>query len=287
VTMRAAVSKSATAREVSGFVVLTRAGQTRRIPFWLRATAARLAREPSRVLPRPGVYRGDTRGKPALVSSYRYPDHPGGLGVTERLLGPEQVFRFVLRRPVANAGAIVLSHARGTAVSPRLVQAGSEDHLTGYAGLPLRINPYQSNYFGLEPVVGVMRPPPGAYDLVFDTRSRRLAGPFTFRFWVDDTTPPTVRVATGRTALGRLRLTVSDRGSGVDPASMLARVDGGLRRILYWPATGRVEIVVGRLARGRHRLEFTVADYQETKNNEDSDRTLPNTRRLVTTFGVG
>jgi subtilisin family serine protease len=287
VTIRAAVSRRAAARDVSGFLVLTQAGQTRRIPFWLRATAARLAREPVRLLPRPGLYRGDTRGKPARVSSYRYPDHPGSLGVSEDLAGPEQVFRFVLRRPVANAGAIVLSRAGGTAVSPRLVRGGSEDQLTGYAGLPLRLNPYETNYFGLEPVVGVMRPLPGTYDLVFDTRSRRLAGRFAFRFWVNDTSPPTVRVATRSIGSGdRLRLLVTDRGSGVDPSSMLALVDGHARSVLYRPTTGRVEIVVKRLARGRHRLEFAVADYQETKNNENSSRTLPNTRRLVTTFAV-
>ena len=65
---------------------------------------------------------------------------------------------------------------------------------------------------------------------------------------------------------------------------MAARVDGRYRRVLY--SSGRVEVVVGRLAPGRHSLLFIVADYQETKNTEDASKTLPNTRRYSTTFSV-
>jgi subtilisin family serine protease len=285
--LRATVGKRAAAEDTTGFVVLSKAGQTRRIPYWLHVTAARLAKEPRRLLSGPGVYRGNTRGRPALVSSYRYPAGPHGVGVSERLPGPEQVFRFRIRRPVANAGAVILSRGPGVAVSPRLVQAGDENRLTGFAGLPIRINPYQPGFYGIEPVVGVLRPLPGAYDLVFDTYSRRVAGPFTFRFWVNDTTPPSARLL-NRVAPrgGSLRLAVSDRGSGIDLALMFARVDGGFRRISYSPARHRVTIGLGGIARGRHRLAFTVSDYQETKNSEDAHKTLPNTRRVATTFLV-
>jgi hypothetical protein len=120
---------------------------------------------------------------------------------------------------------------------------------------------------------------------VFDTGTRRVAGPFTFRFWVNDTTPPVARLLSRTVRAGApLRLTVRDRGSGVDPTSMTARVDGRLRRVLYRGA--RVRVQLGRLGRGRHTLVFLVADYQETKNTEDASKTLPNTRRLVTTFFV-
>jgi subtilisin family serine protease len=286
-TLRATVGKRAPAEDTTGFLILSRAGQTRRIPYWLHVTAATLAKEPRRVLAGPGVYRGNTRGRPGLVSSYRYPAGPGGVGVSERLPGPEQVFRFRLRRPVANAGAVILSLGRGVAVSPRLVHAGDENRLTGFAGLPIRINPYQPGFYGIEPVVGVFRPLLGAYDLVFDTRSRRVAGPFTFRFWVNDITPPSARLLNRVAARGgSLRLAVSDRGSGIDLALMFARVDGGFRRITYSPASHRATIDLGGLARGRHRLAFTVSDYQETKNSEDAHKTLPNTRRLATTFLV-
>jgi hypothetical protein len=81
-----------------------------------------------------------------------------------------------------------------------------------------------------------------------------------------------------------LGLTVRDRRSGVDPTSMLARVDGRLRRISYRGT--RVEVVAGRLSPGRHTLVFIVSDYQETKNTEDAEKTLPNTRRLFARFSV-
>lgn len=285
--LRAVVSSRARAGDRTGFVVLTRGDQTRRIPYWLRVTVPRLEREPRRLLRRPGVYRGDTRRGLAFVSSYRYPASPGPLGVIMRLPGPEQVFRFVLRRPVANAGAVILWRARGSHVSPRLVQGGNEDRLAGFPALPIRINPYQPGYYGIEPVVGVFRPTPGRYDLLFDTPSRKTAGSFSFRFWIDDTAPPTVRLSTRVVPRGTpLDVLVADRGSGVEPTSLLAEVDGRFRPISYSPSRGLVRIGLAGVAAGRHRLVFMVSDYQETKNTEDAHATLPNTRRLATTFVV-
>ena len=105
---------------------------------------------------------------------------------------------------------------------------------------------------------------------------------------MNDTKPPTVRLLSRAvTRGGLLSLVVRDGGSGVDPQSLLALVDGHYRTLLYRPSTGRVEVVLGhKVARGRHRLVFSAADWQETKNNEDNSRTLPNTRRLSTTFTV-
>ncbi len=286
-TVRAVVSRRAPARDASGFVVLTRGAVTRRIPYWLRVTVPRLRGERRTLLRRPGLYHGNTRSGRALVSSYRYPAAPGPLGVAARLQGPEQVFRFVLRRRVANAGAVVISRAPGSRISPRLVRAGNEDQLAGYTALPIRLNPYQPGFFQVEPVVGVFRPAPGAYDLVFDTSNRRVAGRFTFRFWVNDTRPPTVRLVTRTVAGGgRLLVRVTDRGSGVDPSSLVATIDGRSRRIAYAPASGRARVELGAIGGGRHRLVFTASDYQETKNNENAASVLPNTRRLVTTFTV-
>jgi hypothetical protein len=286
-TMRLVVSRSARARDATGFVVLTRGAVTRRIPYWLRVTVPRLSGERRTLLRRPGLYHGNTRSGRALVSSYRYPAAPGPLGVAARLGGPEQVFRFILRRRVANAGAVVVSRAPGSRISPRLVRAGNEDQLAGYTALPIRLNPYQPGFFQVEPVVGVFRPAPGPYDLVFDTSSRRVAGRFTFRFWVDDTRSPTVRLLTRTVAGGgRLVLRVTDRGSGVDPSSLAATIDGRARRVAFTPGSGRARVELRAMGGGRHRLVFTASDYQETKNNENAASVLPNTRRLATTFTV-
>ena len=286
ITLRAQAARGAAAADSSGFVVLTRAGETRRIPYWLHVSARALARERHTTLRRTGTYRGNARRGRSIVSSYRFPSGSSSLGLRAHLFGPEQVFRLIIRGRVANAGARVVSEAPGVSISPRLVRAGDEDRLTGYAGLPLRLNPYAANFYGIEPVVGVFRPAPGAYDLVFDTGTRRVAGAFTFRYWVNDTAPPSVHLLARTVRSGTpLRLTVRDRGSGVDPTSMLARVDRRYRRVLLG-ANGRVEVVVGRLAPGRHSLLFIAADYQETKNTEDASKTLPNTRRYSTTFFV-
>jgi hypothetical protein len=286
-TLGVDVARSARAGDGSGFVVLTRGAATRRFPYWFRVSVPRLGSEGHTLLRRPGVYRGSTRGRPARVSSYRYPSAPGPLGVTQRLAGPEQVFRFTIRGRVANAGAVVVSEAPGSHVSPRLVRAGNEDRLAGYTGLPLRLNPYQPGFFALIPAVGVFRPSRGAYDLVFDTISRRAAGRFAFRFWINDTSPPSARLLTRSVGPGKLLLLrVSDGGSGVDPSTLLAQVDGSYHRLAWDKAHNLASVRIPTLGRGSHKLVFSVSDYQEAKNNENAGTTLPNTRTLSTSFSV-
>ena len=283
----AAATRRAAAADTSGFVVLTRSAQVRRIPFWLHVTAAALARDPHRLLHGPGLYRGNTRRGAARVSAYGFPTNPAPLGVPVRLRGPEQVFRFVLRRPAVNAGAVIVSEAPGVTISPRLLRAADENRLAGYAALPLRINPYKPSFYGGVPAVGVFRPSPGAYDLVFDTTSRATAGRFTFRFWLNDTTPPRILLLSRRARAGSpIRLRITDRGSGVDPQSLYAYVDGRSARVVYSPATRQALVFPRSLSRGRHRLVFGASDYQETKNNENAGGRLLNTRALATTFAV-
>jgi 5-hydroxyisourate hydrolase-like protein (transthyretin family) len=79
-------------------------------------------------------------------------------------------------------------------------------------------------------------------------------------------------------------VTVRDGGSGVDPATVVARVDGKPRTLTY--TRSRVAINTEGLARGRHRLRFQVSDYQETRNMENAGAVLPNTRRLTATITI-
>jgi hypothetical protein len=115
-------------------------------------------------------------------------------------------------------------------------------------------------------------PAPGAYDFVFDTPPGGKAGKFTFRVWVNDTTPPSIRTlhAPPRT----IRLAVSDKGAGVDPASLAPKVDGALRRFTF----SRGVLTVRNVGAGRHRVSLTASDYQEAKNMENVGPILPNTR---------
>jgi hypothetical protein len=131
----------------------------------------------------------------------------------------------------------------------------------------------------------VIAPASRAYDVVFDTRSRATAGPFTFRLWIDDTTPPSAKLLTPTVAAsGELRLAVTDAGSGVDPNSIDALVDGSKAAVSY--GSGRVTVDLTNLARGRHTVELTVSDVQETKNMETYGGILPNTRVYRASFTV-
>jgi hypothetical protein len=220
------------------------------------------------------------------VSSYRYPDDSaGGAAFPVELGGPEQVFRIVLTRTVANFGVAVLSHRKGVQVSPRLVADGDENRLLGNTGLPIALNPY-SNFGRAEPVVGAVLPTPGVYDVVFDTPTGAKPGPYTFRFWMNDTTPPTVRLLTHTVGSSQaLRLAVKDAGAGVDPLSIQVTIDRALADDHF--KSGILTVAPAHLRKGRHRLTVSVADYQETKNMEDVlNGATPNTRTLSTTFVV-
>jgi subtilisin family serine protease len=273
------------AGETSGVVRLSRGGVVRRIPYWFRVADHALAQATATPLPRPGVYRGDTRGRAALVDRYRYPEVPPGGPVTAVLRGPEQVFRLQLSRPVANFGVVITSRGAGSAVEPRVVEDGDENRLTGYAALPVNGNPYLSHFGASTPVAGALRPGPGSYDVVFDSATTAGAGAFSFRFWVDDTRPPTTKLVARTVRKGTvLRVRVDDAGSGVDPASVAVRVDGRTRPRSV--RAGVVRIPTAPLSRGRHTLRVQVSDYQETRNTENVARILPNTRVLTTTVTV-
>jgi subtilisin family serine protease len=277
------VDAAAEERDLTGFVVLGRGDQARRIPYWLRVTAPKLGQERRTTLARPGVYSADTRRGASLVSEYRYPDRTVGTGIPTTLAGPELVYRFTLSSPVANFGAAVVSQASGVRVQPRLVVAGDENRLVGYTGLPLTLNPYAASFHRAQPIVGAVYPGNGAYDFVFDTPTAAQAGRFTFRFWINDLTPPSVRLVGRRGTT--LLVSVRDAGAGVDPSAFEATVDGRSAPFKWTGTTLRG--FTGPRGPGVHRLVVSASDYQEAKNMEDVGPVLPNTRVLRTSFRVG
>jgi Subtilase family len=273
------VSEGAEQRAYTGFVVLRRGETVRRIPYWLDVDAPALGRHRPTPLRRTGTYRSSTAGQPALVSSYRYPT------AQSRLTGPEKVFRVRLSRPVANMGVAILSRAASARVEARVVSAGDENRQTGYAALPLNLNPYLAGFLKPRAVSGALRPTRGAYDVVFDSPTPASAGRFTFRFWIDDTSPPSVRLhARSVPRGGRLPVGLTDSESGIDEESLVVLVDG---RAAGWTRRGaRLLVATQRLQPGRHRVVVQASDLQETRNNENVPRILPNTRRLKATFSV-
>jgi hypothetical protein len=276
--LRLTVSQTARAGDGTGFVVLTRGSDVRRIAFWFHVEVPRLALDPQQALRGPGLYHGNTAGRPSRVASYRYPERGLAAGVPTRLGGPEQVFRVALRRRVANFGVVVVGRAAGVHVSPRLVASDDENRVVGYTGMPASLNPYQGLYRA-EPVVGAVLPDPGVYDFVFDTPTGKTPGAFSFRFWVNDNSPPSIRLLDRRAVVGKpLRFAVRDSGSGVDPHSLSAKV--GSARVRFTYSHGVLSIPTASLAPGKRQVTVTAADYQETKNMEDVGPVLPNTRVL-------
>ena len=278
-------SRAGVDADVTGFIVLSKGGESRRIPFWFHIENPQLPKQRHGTLKKTGTYSGTTRGHRSLVTTYRYPENPSGVGVPANLGGPEQVFSVRLTKPVANFGVAVLTEGSGVAVQPRVVASNDENRLTGYPGLPINLNPYVADFYRLTPVAGAILPAKGRYDVVFDSSSGLDAGKFTFRFWINDVTRPAVKLLTrSAKSNGALLLRVTDRGSGVDPTSLHAAVDGITTRASYSRAKNRVTVPLGPLARGTHRLTFQVSDYQETRNMEDVGPILPNTRTITTTF---
>jgi subtilisin family serine protease len=281
--VRATVRANARERDVTGFVVLSRTGATRRLPFWFRIERPRLGLDRAHVLTGPGTYGGTTVGASAHVSAYRYPDlTPTTASFPVTLRGPEVVYRFRLKRPAANFGVVVTGAARGLDVEPRIVRAGDENRLAGYTALPMDLNPYRTTYGAARRVAGVLLPSPGVFDVVFDTTARSRRGRFTFRFWVDDVTPPSIRVLS--TTSRALRLALQDAGAGVDPVSVRLTIDGRGRGLAL--RGGVATVSLAGIAAGRHTVVVRASDYQETKNTEDVGPVLPNTRTLRATITV-
>ncbi|MGH3010171.1 MAG: S8 family peptidase, partial [Gaiellaceae bacterium] len=277
-TVQLAVSQSAKIGDGVGFVVLTHGSDVRHVPFWFHVEMPRLALDPHKTLTRPGLYRGDTAGQASRVGSYRYPSDGLAPGVPTQLGGPEQVFQFTLLKPVANFGVVIVHKGSNVQISPRLVRDDDENRVDGYTGIPASLNPY-GDFGRAVPVVGAVLPSPGTYDFVFDTPTTQGPGPFTFRFWINDTTPPSIRLLTRSVTRGQpIRLAVGDSGSGVDRSSLAAVVAGARPHFTY--AHGILSIATGSLPVGHERLTVIASDWQEEKNMEDVGPVLPNTRVL-------
>jgi hypothetical protein len=169
-----------------------------------------------------------------------------------------------------------------------MVTAGDENRMTGTAGLPINIDPYRDAYAVNEGVAGVELPAAGSYDAVFDTPSGGHPGPFRFRFWVNDTKPPTVRLVGARVATGKpITVRITDAGSGVDPHVLVATLDGKSATTSFDPVKGLLTISTEAVAPGTHELAIQASDYQEAKNMESTGPVLPNTRFFKATVRVG
>ena len=57
-------------------------------------------------------------------------------------------------------------------MTPLVTEAGNENRLTGYPGLPIDLNPYRRTYENPRLIAGAVLPAPGAYDIVLETTGK-------------------------------------------------------------------------------------------------------------------
>ena len=166
---------------------------------------------------------------------------------------------------VANFGVAVTGGRRD--VQPRVVRAGDENRLLGEIALPYNANPYLPG-FGA-PDAGRRRCASRRRATTTSSSTRASAsraGPFTFRFWIGDTTPPRLRFLSARGGVVRVR--ARDGGAGVDPELHPPRrrrpAHAGALRL---PAAQPIVPRARKLKRGRHALRLVVSDYQELEEH--------------------
>ncbi len=83
---------------------------------------------------------------------------------------------------------------------------------------------------------------------------------------------------------GRLLISAVDLGSGINPRSIRVIVGSLVRQARYDARRRLIVVSLGGVSRGRRLVEAEVSDYQESKNQENVARILPNTSRLRATI---
>ena len=279
--VQALVSATAPDREVSGVLQLVQGTRVRRVPFWLRVDRPLLVNKAFHRLHRSQTRAGDTRGAGNMVSVYRYPTNVSPLGLPQTFDGPEQLWRFQLAPGAVNAG-VTIETAAGVVAYPILLTARDENRVAGESGLPLNVGPLPSRD-SIVPAAGLDAPAPGFWWVAVESPPGK-AGPYRIHLWVDDVTPPHIRVLGQAFVGGRhvLRLHITDSGSGVNPGGVTASGEGfGRPPVDFDEATGIATINLDRLPPGRRLLRVQAPDLAETKDVLSASAGAANTATRV------
>ena len=173
---------------------------------------------------------------------------------------------------VANAGVAVVATGPNALVEPWFLGSLNEDDVQGYAGTPLNVNGLTFEYLFDNESAAVDFPHEGRYFVALDSRAdpytnEPLRGEYLLHSWQNDVTPPRFTVLSKVVTPGRPLIAgiVSDRGSGVDPLSLVlaykqtlllgALYDPGSGLVL-WALDGAPKIGVGKTADARDRLRL-------------------------------
>jgi hypothetical protein len=285
------VAADAAVGDNSGFIVLRNGDLRRRIPYAFIVERPALRDAPMKKLAK--LQQGDTAVGASRVSVYCCPSEPFGppasyVGTPMNEDGSETLYYVDLEQPAVNFGVSVL--ASSGLVDPWVLTAKDENEVAGYAGTPVNVNNLTIDSGVDIGAAGAQFPKVQRLYVSVDSRADPFTnasakGKYVLNAWIDDVTPPAVRMLTTRVTAGRPLLVgqVLDAGSGVDPLSIVI----SYKRVLlgasdYDPFSGLVIFGIPsqapKLTKGKTPTVLSAADYQESKNiNTPSDNIFPNT----------
>ena len=296
-------SAGATAGEDYGFILLRQGSVTRKIPYEFYVGRPQLGLMEAKRLVK--FQAGDTVKGPNRVSSYCCPAAPFGpppdyVGPTMDETGSETLYVTKIDTPVANLGVAVEAAQAGSLVDPWFLGSPNERDVQGYAGTPVNANELMFDFHVDIGAAGASFPKVQRFWIAVDSSSdafthRPLPGAYVLRSWVNDVTPPKIRLLTRRVTAGRPTIVarVIDKGAGVDPLSLVIAYRGVLvGAVVYDPVTGialfPLPKAAAKIPKGRTRAVVTASDFQEAKNVDSvGDEIMPNTSfRPVKITGV-
>jgi minor extracellular serine protease Vpr len=279
-----------------GFVVLSGDGVQRRVPYAFLVEKPALANAPVTELKK--FQTGTTAKGTSNVSGYCCPSEPFGpppdyTGAPMNESGAEHVYSIDLEDAIVNFGVSVLGESSGALIDPFVLGSKDENDVQGYAGIPTDVNSltYDSNFdVG---AAGVQYPRQQRFYVAVDSRADPFTnkpqnGEYLLNAWVNDVTPPSVRLLTKRITAGRPLIVAQavDLQSGVDPLSLVIGYSNAVvGASAYDPDSGLILFGIPESApafkAGKTAVTMAASDYQETKNiNTPGDSIMPNTAYL-------
>jgi minor extracellular serine protease Vpr len=287
------VAANATTGENTGFVQLTGDGVTRRIPYGFLVERPALAAVPA--VPLQKLQTGSTASGVSHVSSYCCPSAPFGqppnyTGAPMNEDGSEHLYSIAINAPVLNFGVSVLEESAGALIDPFVLGSKDENDVQGYAGVPVDVNSLTfDSQFDIG-AAGAQFPRQKTFYVAVDSRAdpftnKPLKGVYLLNAWVNDVTPPTLKLLTTRVNAGRPLLVAraEDAGAGVDPLSLVLSYNGVLiGASAYDPLSGLAVFGLPpqapKLRVGTTPTIMEASDYQESKNIDTiGPDLLPNT----------
>ena len=296
VPVSAHVAANATPGDNMGFIVLTKGAVSRRIPYYFEVSKPLLANVAAKELTL--LQTGDTSTGQNAVSLYRFPTWPFGppptySGTPYGEPGAEKLYTIQLGVPVVNFGVSVLAQTANAEIDPFVLGSKDENDVQGYAGLPVNVNGLMFDYRADIESAGASYPLAKRYYIAVDSGSdaftnKSLPGQYVLKAWVDDLTPPSLKLVTTRIAAGRPTVVAvtKDSQSGIDPLSLVLNYNGNvlLGASAYDSTTGLVLFGIPsqapaiKAAKKKKTAMLIASDNQETKNvNTIGANVLPNT----------